>query len=553
MQELFLRLSRHPFITLELFVASLFANGLGLASTLYVIQLLNRYVSHGVDATLFTLTIGVCLAALFEYAFRRIRSRLAATVGVNRNRELMMESFGILTKGKVKDLDAIPKRTRQELMKGINSIEDAYKPSNLTALFDLPFSLLFIGVLFLLSPLLSLIAICFMIVMLLLACLSQYKLRTQIKQLTNISILANGIFAAANQSSDTLRLFDRSTLLMQRWKSNTEQFLNQRKLIADDQDILQSRTRILQVFLSIAIYAVGARLVVLGELNVGLLIGANILAARALAPIGRFAQLGDAFITASQALERIQQLENIETEKESGIAPESYQGELTVRDMAFQYPGMSQPLFESLNFELKPGSVLVVSGANGTGKTTLMRLLAGLIEPDRGQILADGVELRQLIPSWWRSNLILLPQEVGFLPATIGENIMTANPKLDAAGLNNVIQESGLAELIDKTPQGLNTPLSAGAEHIPVGHRKRIALARALATGGKLVLFDDPLEGLDAKGCQIIYSLLLKLSRAGHTIIVFTQDPHIIKSAIRILDLNIKPVPTIHNREAKTM
>jgi ATP-binding cassette subfamily C protein/ATP-binding cassette subfamily C exporter for protease/lipase/ATP-binding cassette subfamily C protein EexD len=181
---------------------------------------------------------------------------LAATVGVNRNRELMMGTFGMLSKAKIKALDAIPKRTRQELMKGINSIEDAYKPSNLTALFDLPFSLLFVGVLFLLSPLLSIIAICFMIAMLLLAILSQYRLRTQIKHLTNISILGNGIFAASNQASDTLRLFDRSTLLLKRWESNTEQFLKQRRLISDDQDALQSRTRILQVLLSIAIYAV---------------------------------------------------------------------------------------------------------------------------------------------------------------------------------------------------------------------------------------------------------------------------------------------------------
>lgn len=534
-------------------MASFFANGLGLASTVYVIQLLNRYVSHGVDATLFTLTTGVCLAAIFEYGFRRIRSRLAATVGVNRNRELMMGTFGMLSKAKIKALDAIPKRTRQELMKGINSIEDAYKPSNLTALFDLPFSLLFVGVLFLLSPLLSIIAICFMIAMLLLAILSQYRLRTQIKHLTNISILGNGIFAASNQASDTLRLFDRSTLLLKRWESNTEQFLKQRRLISDDQDALQSRTRMVQIFLSIVIYAVGAHLAVQGELNVGLLIGANILAARALGPIGRFAQLGDAFITASHALERIQLLENIETEKETGIALTSYQGELTVKDMAFQYPGMSQPLFESLNFELKPGSVLVVTGANGTGKSTLVRLFAGLLEPDRGQILADGVELRQIKPSWWRSNLILLPQETGFLPATIRENIMTANPLLDVAGLNNVIRESGLAEIIDKMPQGQDTPLSPGAEHFSVGHRKRIALARALATGGKLVLLDDPVEGLDAKGCQIIYSLLLKLSRAGYTIIIFTQDPHIMRSAVRILDLNVKPVPKIYRKEAKTM
>ena len=552
MQELLLRLSKHPFITLELFAASLFANVLGLASTFYVIQLLHRYVSYGVDATLFTLTLGVCLAALFEYGFRRIRSRLAAKVGEERNQELMMGTFGVLTKARLKALDSIPPRARQELMRGVNSIEDAYKPSNLTALFDLPFSLLFVGVLFLLSPLLSLIAICFMALMLLLVIFSQHGFRSQIQNLTNISISGNGIFTAVGHSPDTLRLFDRSALLLKSWKSNTEQFLNQRRLIADNQDALQSRTRIVQALLSISIYAVGAWLAVKGELSVGLLIGANILAARALAPVIRLGQISDAFISASQALERIRLLENIEIEKDSGIAPESYKGELIVRDLSFQYPGMPQPLFESLNLKMKPGSVLVVTGANGSGKTTLVRLLAGLLDPDRGQVLADGIDIRQLSPDWWRSNLAFLPQETGFLPLTIRENIMTANPELDPEGLNKLIRESGLAEILDKTLLGLETPLTAGGESFPVGHRKRIALARALAGGGKLVLFDDPVEGLDTRGCQIIYGLLLNLAKAGHTMIIFTQDPNIIKSATRILDLNLKPVPKLYSREVKS-
>ena len=108
-----------------------------------------------------------------------------------------------------------------------------------------------------------------------------------------------------------------------------------------------------------------------------------------------------------------------------------------------------------------------------------------------------------------------------------------------------------MADIIDRTPEGLNTPLSVGGEQFSLGHRKRIALARALATGGKLVLFDDPVEGLDEKGCEVIYNLLIKLSKAGHTIIIFTQDKHIIQSATRILDLNVKPVPRIYGKTDK--
>jgi len=546
-RELILRLSRHPFITLELFLASFFANILGLASSLYIIQLLNRYVSHGVESTLFTLTIGVCLAIIFEFAFRRARSILAACVGENRNYQLLLGTFGMLTKGKIRALNLIPQRLRQEIIKGCNNVEDAYKPANITALFDLPFSLLFVGVLSYISPLLGIITLCFMVLMATIATISSYFLKPHIRQFTDTSIKSNGLFAAANQAPNTVRLFDRGTFLFTHWQKNSGLFLKQRNIISNRQDLLQGLTRTVQSLLGIAIYAVGALLSVKGHFNVGMLIGANILAMRALTPITRFAQLGESFSRASQSLEQINQFAAIETEREGGVALKRYQGTLNIKELAFTYPGMTQPLFESINVELMPGAVLVVTGENGTGKTTLAGLISGLLEPDRGQILADGVDIRQMAPAWWRSRITMLPQDLEFLPGTIRENLMAANPDLDDKELNRVITEAGLHPFIDQSTQGLDTPLTLNAAHLSVGHRKRLGVARALAVGGKLVLFDEPTEGLDPRGCNTIYSLLLSLSKSGHTMIVFSQDPKIIQGASRILDLNSKPVPRMVN------
>ncbi len=569
MRELLLRLKNHPFITIELILASFFVNFLGLASSLYTIQLLNRYVSHGVDATLFTLTIGVCIAILLEFGFRMARSSLAVHVGAKRNYELMMGTFGILTHGRMKYLERIPQRLRQEIIKGTNTVEDAYKPSNITTVFDLPFAFMFIAVLTWLSWILSVITLAFMLLMFILGIISRQMVKNNLNRVTEASVKGNGLFGAANQALDTVRLFDNRQIMVKEWGGNCDTFLEQRAKVSGQQDLVQSITRSVQLLMSVAIYATGAVLAVKGDLPVGTLIGANILAMRALGPLSRFAQLGETFTMAAQALERIQQFGLIEAERQGGIALKQYQGRVQFKDISFSHPGMSHPLFESLDLEILPGAVLVVTGENGTGKTTLCRLIAGLLEPDRGQILADGVDLRQLSPSWWRTQLAYLPQDAQFLPGSIKENLDAAIssaivaenvdttiadktpasagiiPKNYKTDFTQAIKEAGLIDFIDQSQQGLDTQIINNGANLSSGHRKRLALARALTVGGKLVLFDEPTEGLDKQGCSTLYSLLVELSKKGHTMIVFTQDPNIIRGATRVLDLNSKPVPKL--------
>ena len=148
------------------------------------------------------------------------------------------------------------------------------------------------------------------------------------------------------------------------------------------------------------VIATGATLVVKGEFSVGAMIGANILASRALMPITRFAQLGEVFAKARQSLELIREFTRLPLEPRTGSAKSKYSGALELRDVAFAFPNASGPLFESVNLSLAPGAVVVVTGGNGTGKTTMARILVGLLDPTRGQIFADGLDLRQAVPEW---------------------------------------------------------------------------------------------------------------------------------------------------------
>ncbi len=188
---------------------------------------------------------------------------------------------------------------------------------------------------------------------------------------------------------------------------------------------------------------------------------------------------------------------------------------------------------------------MVVAGSNGAGKTTLARLIVGLLEPTRGKILVDGVDLAQIVPEWWRKQIVYLPQEPGFLNATIRDNLLAGNPDLDDGALNELIRAAGLKSFIDQSPEGFDTPLTANGANLSLGVRRRLALARALATDGMLVVIDDPTEGLDTEGAQLVIDTINKLAGRGRTIVVFSHDPQILAAAPHYVDLNSKPVPKL--------
>lgn len=177
MKELFRRLATRPGISGELVVASLFANALALASPLFVIQVLNRYVAHGVDATLATLTAGVLIAIILEFAFRQVRMRLAGGLCRRPDETMSLGAFGVLTGARIDQLERLNPGLRREIMNGASTVESAYNAPNVTAVLDVPFALLFVGVLFLLNPILAGIAASFLVAVFLLGTLVLASLR----------------------------------------------------------------------------------------------------------------------------------------------------------------------------------------------------------------------------------------------------------------------------------------------------------------------------------------------------------------------------------------
>lgn len=549
MKELLRRLSLCPRIAWEILASSFLYNLMSLASSVYVILVLNRYVGYGFDGTLYTLTAGVLIASGLGFAFGEVRTRLCAVVSQGPDEDLGELTLAALARTRLGDLQRLPVGRHQEMLGALQLVQTSFAAGNIAAVLDAPFMLLFLIAIALIHPwlmLLTFFAVCFTVIF---SLVGLRKSEADALKFQQESQSHRNLLSTAVSGAETVRAFLGGEHLRRTWRKQVSVLDGLRQLM--DQRRLKSRMRLetVSVLLRVFIYAFGAMLAVSGAMSVGGLIGASILSGKVVQMATSFLQAYLASRRGEQALERLGEFHSMPLEPLSGAALRAYSGRLEFRDVGFAYSGTTSPLFESLDFVLPPGSILCVTGFNGAGKSTFCKVAAGLLEPGRGQVLADGVDLRQLAPDWWRRQVLYLPQEPSFLNTTIRENITLADPAPDTAAsqerLNQAVRAAALRRFLDTSRQGLDMPVTEGGKALPLGIRRRIALARALMNSGRLAVFDDPTEGLDSEGCLAVYGILNALAKAGLTIIVSTADANIVKAATLVLDMNVKPTPAI--------
>jgi len=272
---------------------------------------------------------------------------------------------------------------------------------------------------------------------------------------------------------------------------------------------------------SIIIIGFGSTLVVNGELSIGALIGFNIFSSRALIIASSAQRSYFSLILINDYIVKYKKVLNQSINKREKLKLNRIIGELEIKDLDFSHENSNFYLFKNISFNASPGTILNISGANGTGKTTLAKIILGILTPSNGDILLDKTNILKLSTNWWKEQIGYVPQNSELINSSIKDNILLANEKLNQQEISRLLETVGLGDNLKKSNLSFTDVIQ---DNLSKGLKKKVHYARILSINPQIYIFDEPFSDMDVNGKEMVIKLLTSLKKSNKTIITLTDD-----------------------------
>ncbi|GGA12403.1 type I secretion system permease/ATPase [Neptunicoccus cionae] len=507
-----------------IFLASVFINLLVLTAPLYMLQLFSRVMSSGNVNTMIMLTIGAAIALIFFLAFDTIRQRLAARLGTrlegNHGPSVL---HGLVTATNPNDTQgARPVRDLQEIRAFVNS-------AAFIALLDAPWSLLFVGVIFLFHPVLGIIATIGLLFLFGLGIISELVSREPTEAASDAEQKASGTIEEMLRNAEVVRSMGKAPALIQRWKKETFVAMVFGAVATDRIALLTSFAKMTRMALQIALLGGGVLLVIQGQLSPGMMIASSILLGRAAAPVEQSIAGWRQFSQARLAMRRLNALFASQKEAAQTMDLPEPNARLSVENATVVVANKQAPLLLDVSFELRPGDALGIIGPSGAGKTSLARALVGLQPLSRGYIRVDDAALTDWPVDQIGQYIGFLPQRVELFQGTVAENIAMMDEEASPSAVVEAAKRASIHELILSLPAGYNTQVGLRGELLSAGQRQRIGLARAFFGDRRIIVMDEPNANLDPDGEEALSQAVQNATDRGCIVILITHRMSILR------------------------
>jgi ATP-binding cassette subfamily C protein/ATP-binding cassette subfamily C exporter for protease/lipase/ATP-binding cassette subfamily C protein EexD len=526
--QLAVRECRPAFLVVGLF--SLVINLLMLAPAIYMLQVYDRVLTTGSFETLLMLTIIAGIVLLVISVMESYRTNITIRTGVWLNDRV---GPALIERGVRARIDG--NATDGQPMRDLTQVQSFVATNGLSFLFDAPWLPVYLLLIWLLHPVLGVVALVGALLMLLLTLVNNLLTRKATLTANTQQIAATQHIDAAFRNAEAVRAMGMVPAVIALWRQKNAIGMGSLIAGAETGGTMQSATRFVRLFLQSGILGLGALLVIKGEMSGGAMIAASILLGRAMSPVELAITAWRNVLVTRAAYNRIQLLlSRTPAERKRTRLPEPT-GHLTVENLTFVPPDLGQPVLRRVSFSLEPGEALAVIGPSAAGKSTLARFLVGLAKPTSGSVRLDGFDL----DDWDREQLGraigYLPQAAELFSGSVRANISRMELAADDASVTDAARLAHAHDMIAGLRNGYDCEIGDGGAHLSAGQRQRIGLARAVYGNPRLIVLDEPNANLDTSGESALAAALAVLKARGCTLIIIGHRPSTLAQADKLM------------------
>ena len=505
-------------VLLGSFVIQLF----GLVTPLFTQVILDKVLVHRTISTLNVLAFAFVFVSVFElllnlarnYIFIHTTSKIDAKLGAKLFKHLFRLYYTYFENRQVGNIAA---RVRE-----LDRIREFITDKSVSVILDLFFSLVFVAIMLMYSVKLTMISIMFIAIIGIIFVLITPELRIRLEDKFQMGAQSNSYLVESITGVQTVKSLGVEGSMFRKWEDKLGKYIKSSFNLSIMGNFTGSITKFLQKLMTIAILYVGVCLVIENKLTIGQLIAFQMFAGQFSAPVLRLVNLWNEFQQTLLAVDRIGDILNspLEVQDSKAITLNNVKGHIKFENLSFKYNIDLPNVLNQVNFEILPGMKVGIVGRSGSGKSTLTKLIQRLYYPSEGTIYIDGIDIRNINPVWLRTNIGIVLQENFLFSGTIRDNIVLPRPNMPMENVIRVAQISGAHDFISKLPKGYDTQVGERGSSLSGGQKQRIAIARALITDPRILIFDEATSALDYESEKIIKDNLDIITKGRTTLFI---------------------------------
>lgn len=509
---------------LQVIVASIFINIFALVSSFYVMTIYDRVIPNDARESLLALTLGVLIIIFFDFVMKSMRGTFTDKAGAAIDKAIGERLFDHLSRNyqlvSQRQVGAVSSTVRE-----FEQLKEFISSASFTAFVDFPFILLFVFVLWNLGGPVAAVPALIVLAVIAVSLAVQPLIRKVAQQGMVENQSKQGVLVELLTGMETAKTLPGLGVLRDRWIGSVERQSDQSTRSKGFSQLASNAAQTGQQLCQVGVVAYGVLLIADGDLTMGSLIACVILGGRTLAPLAQITGLINRYSQAKSAYQALDQLFEIEDREEQAqdfIRRSSCNGELEFRSVTLSYPKSGRPALDAVDLRVEAGKKIGVVGPIGSGKTSLLRLSAGLLDPTSGQVLVGGIDVGHWHPDDLRKQVGVITQTPTLFTGSVAENIRLGKPNATDDEVVAAAELSGVSEFVNQLENGLDTHLFERGAQLSGGQRQAICIARAVIADPKIIIMDEPTSSLDNASEQRLVQRLMPWV-AERTLIVITH------------------------------